>query len=86
MDIYLDNSNYDFDKIKLSKMSFIYNAINDGWTVEKQLNNNDEKYIFKKKHENKKEIFSNNFLEKFINKNLNNKNTINYIKHNIKEY
>ena len=49
MDIYLDNSNYDFDKIKLSKMSFIYNAINDGWTVEKQLNNNDEKYIFKKK-------------------------------------
>ena len=76
MDIYLDNSNYDFDKIKLSKMSFIYNAINDGWTVEKQLNNNDEKYIFKKKHENKKEIFSNNFLEKFINKNLNNKNTL----------
>ena len=76
MDIYLDNSNYDFDKIKLSKMSFIYNAINDGWTVEKQLNNNDEKYIFKKKHENKKEIFSNNYLEKFINKNLNNKNTL----------
>ena len=76
MDIYLDNSNYEFDKIKLSKMSFIYNAINDGWTVEKQLNNNDEKYIFKKKHENKKEIFSNNFLEKFINKNLNNKNTL----------
>lgn len=75
MDIYLDNTNYEFDKIKLSKMSFIYNAINDGWTVEKQLNNNDEKYIFKKKHENKKEIFSNNFLEKFINKNLNNKNT-----------
>ena len=70
MDIYIDYNN-DLDNNKLSKMKFIFNAINDGWTVEKQFNNNDEeKYIFKKKHENKKEIFSNNYLEKFINKNF----------------
>jgi hypothetical protein len=70
MDIYIDCNN-DLDNIKLNKMKFIFNAINDGWTVEKQFNNNDEeKYIFKKKHENKKEIFSNNYLEKFINKNF----------------
>lgn len=70
MDIYIDCNN-NLDNIKLNKMKFIFNAINDGWTVEKQFNNNDEeKYIFKKKHENKKEIFSNNYLEKFINKNF----------------
>ena len=70
MDIYIDCNN-DLDNIKLNKMKFIFNAINDGWTVEKQFNNNDEeKYIFRKKHENKKEIFSNNYLEKFINKNF----------------
>lgn len=73
MDIYIDNNNYQLDNIKLSKMTFIFNAINDGWTVEKQFSeNNEEKYIFKKKHENKKEIFSNNYLEKFINKNFKN--------------
>ena len=70
MDIYFDYNN-DVDYIKLNKMKFIFNAINDGWIVEKQINNNDEeKYIFKKKHENRKEIFSNNYLEKFINKNF----------------
>jgi hypothetical protein len=53
-------------------MSFIFNAINDGWNVEKHenLGSTESKYIFKKKHENKKEIFSNNFLEKFIQRNL----------------
>ena len=71
MDIYLENTNK-FDNITLSKMSFIYNAINDGWKVEKISNDVGEKYIFKKNHENKKEIFSNSFLEKFVNKNLNN--------------
>ena len=71
MDIYL-NSNVNVDNITLSKMSFIYNAINDGWKVEKINNDKGEKYIFKKNHENRKEIFSNNYLEKFINKNLNN--------------
>ena len=72
MDIYLDNNNNNVDKITLTKMSFIFNAINDGWNVEKHenLGSTESKYIFKKKHENKKEIFSNNFLEKFIQRNL----------------
>tara|TARA_R110002072_G_scaffold85217_1_gene192915 strand:+ start:6636 stop:6857 length:222 start_codon:yes stop_codon:yes gene_type:complete len=73
MDIYIDNNN-NLDNITISKMTFIFNAINDGWIVEKQLNNNnnEEKYIFRKNHENKKEIFSNNYLEKFISKNFQN--------------
>ena len=74
MDIYINNNN-NFDNVKLNKMVFIYNAINDGWIVEKQSNNNEEeKYIFKKNHENKREIFSNNYLEKFISNNFNSNN------------
>ena len=70
MDIYINNENISYDNITLTKMKFIYNAINDGWSVEKNINSNGEKYIFKKKHNNQKEIFSNNFLDKFINDNL----------------
>ena len=71
MDIYINNTNNNFDNTTITKMSFIFNAINDGWCIHKEINEfNEEKYIFRKKHENKKEIFSNNYLEKFINKNL----------------
>ena len=70
MNYYINNNNY--DELTLRKMSFIYNAINDGWNVEKlqNIDTEESKYIFKKKHENKKEIFSNNYLEKFIKNNL----------------
>ena len=36
----------------LAKISFIYKAIEDGWSVKKKNNT----YIFKKKHENQKKI------------------------------
>ena len=38
----------------LAKMSFIYNALENGWTVKK----NNDSYVFTKKHEGKKEMFS----------------------------
>jgi hypothetical protein len=44
------------------KIRFIYNAIQDGWSVQKK----DKMYIFKKKHENKKKYVSEDFLKKFI--------------------
>lgn len=53
-------------KISLSKLMFINNALNDGWTIYKQEN----KYIFKKKHHNTKEFFEDDFLDKFIEKNI----------------
>ena len=46
------------------KSMFIFNAIEDGWTVRKQ----SKKYIFKRKHKNKKEVFMPNFVEEFIDK------------------
>ena len=72
MDIYISNFNNQIENKELGKILFIYNAINDGWNVEKQFTKeNKEKYIFRKKHENKREIFSNKYLEKFISDNLN---------------
>jgi hypothetical protein len=48
------------------KMIFIMNALNDGWSVKK----NQDKYIFKKKHENKVEIFQEDYLATFIMNNM----------------
>ena len=56
------------DNVKLQKMIFIYNAIQDGWEVKMNKNNI---YTFSKKHENKKEIFNDSYLIDFIKKNVN---------------
>jgi hypothetical protein len=47
-------------------MSFIYNAIQDGWNVKKVRG----KYIFTKKHHSKKEYFYDTYLKEFIESNL----------------
>jgi hypothetical protein len=54
------------DRLKYQKMMFIMNALDFGWTIKKS----DESYIFTKKHEGKKEIFHENYLETFIKTNL----------------
>ena len=54
--------NLEIDMIQMHKMAFIYNAVNDGWKVE--LKNN--KYVFSKRHEGKKEIYLDSYLEKFV--------------------
>ena len=59
------------DYITLQKMALIYNAINSGWSVRKR----EEKYIFTKKHEGQKEVYLDTYLQKFIESNLNLKNT-----------
>ena len=67
MDIYINhNKNIDINYLTLQKMNFLYNALEDGWEIKK----NDNKYIFVKKHEGKKEIFSDNYLRRFIEQNF----------------
>jgi hypothetical protein len=53
-------------KKDFQKMVFITNAIENGWTIKKI----DDSYIFTKKHEGKKEIFQSDYLEKFVESNL----------------
>ena len=67
MDIHIETSeNLNLDFIKIQKMAFIYNAIESGWNVKK----NDDKYIFSKKHEGKKEVYLESYLRKFIETNM----------------
>ena len=50
---------------KFQRMLFINNALEKGWSVKKT----NDTYIFSKKHENKKEVFQSDYLEKFIGSN-----------------
>lgn len=53
------------DNKQLQKLLFINNALEGGWSIKKKGNS----YIFSKRHENRQEIFDNNYLENFIEKN-----------------
>ena len=43
-------------------MLFLYNAINDGWSVKKT----NDSYVFKKNHEGKQEVFLDSYLHQFM--------------------
>jgi transposase len=55
------------DKSTLQKMYFIHNALENGWSVKKR----EEKYIFNKKHENKREVYLDSYLEDFLKSSIN---------------
>jgi hypothetical protein len=58
------DQNYDIkiDNIKFQKMLFLFNAINDGWSIKKRR----DSYIFTKNHEGKKEILLDSYLLSFM--------------------
>lgn len=43
------------------------NALEQGWKIKKR----EDSYVFTKKHENKREIFQENYLENFVVENMN---------------
>ena len=58
--------NIKIDNINLQKMIFIYNALENGWHIKK----NNDKYIFIKNHEEKKEVYLDSYLRKFLETNI----------------
>ena len=58
----LEKEQFKINAIQFQKMIFLYNALNEGWSIKKDGN----KYIFTKKHENKKEIFDESYLAIFM--------------------
>ena len=66
IDLSSDDSTKKIDFITLQKMVFIYNALEKGWAVKKNKNS----YIFKKKHEGKKEVFLDDYLKHFMTENF----------------
>ena len=59
------NEQIQISKKQFQKMIFLMNVLDQGWKIQKTENS----YIFTKKHENKKEIFQADYLEKFIESN-----------------
>ena len=60
------NENVNIDYITLQKMAFLFNALENVWTIRK----NKDKYIFIKKHEGEKEIMLDSYLRRFIKDNF----------------
>ena len=56
----------EIDKIKFQKMVFLYNALDNGWSIKKR----NDSYIFTKNHEGKKEIFDESYLAIFMKDNI----------------
>jgi len=62
-----DASQVEIDQIKFKKMIFLYNALDNGWSIKKK----HDSYIFTKNHEGKKEIFDESYLSIFMKDNMN---------------
>lgn len=59
--------NYEnIDTVKSQKMTFIFNALNNGWAIKKK----NDCYIFKKSHDGDEEVFTDSYLTTFICDNL----------------
>lgn len=56
----------EIDKIKFQKMVFLFNALDNGWSIKKRK----ESYIFTKNHEGKKEVFDESYLSTFMKDNI----------------
>ena len=68
LNIYLDQkTEIKMDNIQFQKMSFIMNAINDGWIVKKD----HDSFVFTKPHHGKEEIYKDDYLTTFIRDNIN---------------
>jgi hypothetical protein len=65
-----NNNQIEIEQTKFQKMVFLYNALDNGWSIKKRNNS----YIFSKNHEGKKEIFESSYLSIFMkdNSNINN--------------
>jgi hypothetical protein len=70
IEVKVNNDSLEIDKMKFQKMLFLYNALDNGWSIKKRNNS----YIFTKNHEGKKEIFDESYLAIFMkdNSNINN--------------
>ena len=60
-----NNKQIEINKIKFQKVVFLFNALENGWSIKKR----NDSYIFTKNHEGKKEIFKESYLSIFMKEN-----------------
>ena len=63
----VEGNQIDVDKLKFKKMIFLFNALDNGWSIKKRK----KSYISTKNHEGKKEIFDDSYLAMFMKDNIN---------------
>uniref|UniRef100_A0A6C0LGD5 Uncharacterized protein n=1 Tax=viral metagenome TaxID=1070528 RepID=A0A6C0LGD5_9ZZZZ len=66
LQIQLEENHIKMENIQFQKMVFLFNALNEGWSIQKRK----DSYIFTKKHEGKKEIFLDSYLMSFLKNNF----------------
>ena len=54
------------DMVQLQKMAFLFNALENGWTIKKQ----ESCYVFSKNHNGQKEVYLDSYLKRFMVSNL----------------
>jgi hypothetical protein len=59
--------NIKMERKEFQKLLFLSNVLDQGWTIKKR----NDTYIFSKKHENRYEVFQEDYLEKFVLSNIN---------------
>jgi len=59
--------NIKMERKEFQKLLFLSNGLDQGWTIKKR----NDTYIFSKKHENRYEVFQEDYLEKFVLSNIN---------------
>ena len=59
--------NHDICPKTFQIMAFIFNSVEEGWTIQKK----EGTFIFSKKHEGKKEMYEEEYLNTFLKSNLN---------------
>jgi hypothetical protein len=64
--IFIRGGSYSVPHDRFKKMLFVYNALEEGWTIKKK----DQSFVFTKKHEGKREVFSDDFLVSFMKDNF----------------
>ena len=62
----LEKEHFKINAIQFQKMIFLFNALEEGWTIKK----NNDSYVFTKKHEGKKEVLCEDYLLRFMKTNL----------------
>ena len=67
IELQIEDKQIEIDKIRFQKMIFLYNALDNGWSIKKRK----DSYIFTKNHEGKKEIFDESYLSIFMKENTN---------------
>jgi len=66
LQIQLEENHIKMENIQFQKMVFLFNALNEGWSIQKRK----DSYIFTKKHEGKKEVFLDSYLMSFLKNNF----------------